>query len=388
MKIITITREYGAGGGEVAKRLGDTLGWEVLDRELLHQAAEIEHMPDAELERLDEKAVSMADRFRLHPPHQKYLHGLTEAARQAAQKGNVVLVGRGARHLLSEMPDVFHLRLVAPREWRAERMARLEGWSPDEARARCLEVDRIRDLFTRYFFGPSATEPVQYDLVVNTARVPLDDVTNVVAAMVHPGPAEAIGTSGGRRVLTLSRELGAGDSNFAPALADRLKLPVYDRELLEQETVRLGVPEAELEKIDEQPASIFQRFRPGSIYQRYFEALEQIIRELADRGDVILVGRGGNCFLRDDPHAFHVRLVSPMAIRCRRVMEYRWVREAVAKKLVAESDSQRRRFHESYFGIDWSNPLEYHITVNSGRLALTALDLISAAAGHHWSRTQ
>ena len=69
-------------------------------------------------------------------------------------------------------------------------------------------------------------------------------------------------------------------------------------------------------------------------------------------------------------------------------MEYRWVREAVAKKQIAESDGGRRRFHESYFGIDWSNPLEYHITVNSGRLALTALDLISAAAGHHWSRTQ
>ena len=390
MKAITITREYGAGGGEVAKKLAEALGWEVLDRELLHQAAEIEHVPDAELERLDKKAVSMADRFRLHPPHQKYLHGLTEAARQAAERGNVVLVGRGARHLLGEMPDAFHLRLVAPREWRAERMARLEGWSPDKARARCLEVDRIRDLFTRYFFGPSATEPAQYDLVVNTARVPLDDVTNVVAAMVRPGSRREADrhSQRSRRVLTLSRELGAGDSNFAPALADRLKLHVYDRELLEQEAVRLGVPEAELEKIDEQPASIFQRFRPGSIYQRYFEALEQIIRELAERGNVILVGRGGNCFLRDDPRAFHVRLVAPMPVRCRRVMEYRWVREAVAKKQIAESDSQRRRFHESYFGIDWSNPLEYHITVNSGRLALMALDLIAVAAERHWSRAE
>jgi cytidylate kinase len=388
MKIITITREYGAGGGEAAKRLADALGWELLDRELLHQAAEIEHVPDAELERLDEKAVSMADRFSLHPTHRKYLHGLTAAARQAAERGNVVLVGRGARHLIGEMPDAFHLRLVAPREWRAERMARLESWSPDEARARCLETDRIRDLFTRYFFGPSATEPAQYDLVVNTGRVPLEDVAAVVAVMIRPGSTEAAGAPVSRRVLTLSRELGAGDNNFAPALADRLKLPVYDRELLEQEAVRLGVPEAELEKIDEQPASIFQRFRPGSIYQRYFEALEQTMRELADRGDVILVGRGGNCFLRDNPRAYHVRLVAPMAVRYRRIMEYRWVREAVAKKLVAESDSQRRRFHENYFGIDWSNPLEYHITVNSGRLALTALDLIAVAADRHWSRTQ
>ena len=53
MNIITIAREYGAGGSEVARKLAETLGWELLDRELLHRAAEIEHVPDAELERLD-----------------------------------------------------------------------------------------------------------------------------------------------------------------------------------------------------------------------------------------------------------------------------------------------------------------------------------------------
>ena len=60
--------EESAGGGEVARRLAQTLGWELLDRDLLHQAAAVEHVPDAELERLDEKAVSMMDRFRLRPP--------------------------------------------------------------------------------------------------------------------------------------------------------------------------------------------------------------------------------------------------------------------------------------------------------------------------------
>src|SRR5947209_11077348 len=99
MNVITVSREYGAGGGEVGRRLAETLGWELLDRELLHQAAAVEHLPDADLERLDEKAVSMADRFRLHPPHQQYIHGLTEAARHAAVRGHVVLVGRGSRQL-------------------------------------------------------------------------------------------------------------------------------------------------------------------------------------------------------------------------------------------------------------------------------------------------
>src|SRR5207248_1348302 len=104
MKVITIAREYGAGGGEVGRRLTEALGWELLDRELLHQAAAIEHVPDAELERIDEKALAVGDRFRLHSPHERYIHGLTEAARQAAARGNVVLVGRGTRQLLGDRP--------------------------------------------------------------------------------------------------------------------------------------------------------------------------------------------------------------------------------------------------------------------------------------------
>ena len=412
MNVITITREYGAGGSELAGKLAEVLGWELLDRELLHQAAQVEHVPDAELNRLDEKAITMADRFRLHPPHQKYLHGLTEAARQAAQRGNVVLVGRGARHLLGETPNVFHLRLVALRDWRVQRMARLESWSPEQARARCLEMDRTREIFTRYFFGDPAVQPAQYDLVVNTARVPLEDVACVVAAMVRPAPAEAVsrpvgvpalagffpgsppkgGTPTGDRVLTLSRELGAGETGFATALAERLAMQVYDRELLEQEAVRLGVPETEIEKIDEHPAGIFQRFRPGSIYQRYMEALGQIMHELSGPtsgrpGNAILVGRGGNRILRDNPRAFHLRVIAPLPIRMRRVMEYRWVRESVAKKVIAESDAQRRSFCESYFGADWASPLEYHLTVNSGRLGPAAVGLASYAAERHWGHT-
>ena len=85
MNVITVSREYGAGGGEVGRRLAELLGWELLDRELLHQAAAVEHMTDAELESLDEQALSIADHFRLHPPHERYLHGLREAARSGSR---------------------------------------------------------------------------------------------------------------------------------------------------------------------------------------------------------------------------------------------------------------------------------------------------------------
>jgi cytidylate kinase len=387
MNAITVTREYGAGGYEVAHRLAERLGWELLDRELLHRAAAVEHLPDAELERLDEKAVRLADRFRLHPPHQRYIHGLGEAARQAAAQGNVVLVGRGTGQLLAGLPNVLHLRLAADPEWRARRMAEREGWSFEQALASCTEEDRVRGRFTRYFFGPDALQPERYDLIVNTGRVPLDEVVACAVALVRgEWTAEALPPPEGGRVLTLARELGAGDTGFAPTLGARLGLRVYDRDLLEQEAVRLGVPEAELEKIDEQPAGIFQRFRPGSLYHRYFEALGQLMNELAARGDALLVGRGASRFLREHARAFHARLVAPMSVRVQRVMEHRWLRQEPAKKLIAQTDQQRRRFYQDYFGADWSDPLEYHLTVNTGRLGPAAVDLLAFAAGRFWAR--
>jgi cytidylate kinase len=385
MNVITVSREYGAGGGEVARRLSEALGWELLDRALLQQAAAVEQVPDAEWERLDEKALGMTDRFRLHPPHQRYMHGLTEAARNAAARGHVVLVGRGTRQLLGDMPNAFHLRLVAPRAWRIQRMALREHWSMEQAQARCLEVDRSRERFTRYFFGPDADQPEQYDMVANSDRVPLDDVAAVVMDLLRE-EKESAPAAVRPRVLTLSRQIGAGDTGFGLTLGLRLNLRVFDRELLEYEAIRLGVSEAELELVDEQPPGLWQRLRSGGLHQRYFEAIQQLMKELAEKGNVLLVGRGGSRFLREHRGAFHVRLVAQRETRVRRVMEHRWLRDEPARQLVAQSDDRRRRFHESYFGADWANPLEYHLTVNSGRLGPMAVDLVAAAAARHWSR--
>jgi cytidylate kinase len=390
MNVITVSREYGAGGGEVARRLAEALGWELLDRELLHRAAAIEDIPDAELEQLDEKALSLTDRFRLHPPHQRYMHGLTAAARQAAARGKVVLVGRGTRQLLDDFPDVFHLRLVAPLDWRVQRMALRERWSMEQARARCLEVDRSREAFTRYFFGPDALQPEQYDLVTNSDRVPLDDIASCVVDLARreeEKETQVPSAAGKPRVLTLSRQMGAGDPGFALTLGLRLSLRVFDRELLEYEAERLGVSEAELEQVDEEPPpGLWQRLRSGSLHHRYFEALGQLMKEWAERGNVLFEGRGGNRFLRDRVNAFHVRLVTDKNLRVRHISQQRWMREEPARRLVEKNDERRRRFHESYFGADWANPLEYHLTVNSGRMGPAAVDLVASAAARHWSR--
>jgi cytidylate kinase len=123
----------------------------------------------------------------------------------------------------------------------------------------------------------------------------------------------------------------------------------------------------------------------STMNQRYFDTMGKLMSDLAARGNVMLVGRGGNRFLRDCPAAFHVRLVASRSARVRHFMEYHWVREAVAQTQLSESDAQRQRYFAAYFGADWADPLEYHLTVNAGRQT-SAVDLIVRAATRFWNR--
>lgn len=384
-RIVTISREYGAGGAEVAEKLANALGWELLDRALLHQAAALEHLPDAELEPLDEQEIGLLDRFRLHPPHERYLHGLREAANQAVARGNVVFVGRGVRELIGDVPHALHLRLAAPRSWRATRMARRQGWPEGEAEGRIAAVDKTRERFLRYFFGAGAAEPARFDFIANTARVPLDAIVAATVNLVKGVAPEVAGEgSRGRRVVTLSRELGAWATEFAPRLGQALGLHVYDQELVDEEARRLGVPAAQLRALDEHAVGLAQRLMPGSLYHQYVDAIGPVMRELATRTPALIVGRGGNRLLGDEPAAFHVRLVATHDFRLRRVMQYHWMREGPARELLDGSDGVRRRFFQHCFGTHWDDPLEYHLVLNTGRLGDASVRLAADLAVRHW----
>jgi cytidylate kinase len=387
MNVITMSREYGAGGGELARLLASSLGWELLDQELLHQAAQIEHLLDAELERLDEQAVGMAERFRLHPPHRQYLHALREASHAAVARGRVVLVGRGTRQLLGDTPSALHVRLVAPREWRAARMARLEGWNREEALSRCDAVERSRVRFLQYFFGADATAPEQYDLVVNTGRVPLEEAADGVIALIRGATSRMSAPAGhGGSVLTMTGQAGAANPRDAALLAGRLGLQLWHRELLDREAVRLGLSAADVERIDEQPAGIFERFLPGSVHHRCLAVLRELMEELGAQGQVLIVGRGSSCFLRDHPRAFHARVVAPLADRVRCIMTRDWAHENVARKRIEKIDSQRRRFFAECGGGNWDDPLGYHLTINTARLGERSEGTIADFALRRWQR--
>jgi cytidylate kinase len=238
----------------------------------------------------------------------------------------------------------------------------------------------------RYFFGANATDPAVYDFVVNSERVPLDDTVAGILHLINPDTSAPSAIPAAQRVATLSRELGAWGTDFIPALAKLLDLHVCDRELVEEEARRLGVSALEVMALDERPVGLIDFLSPTSLYQRYVAAMKPVVKERAAAGAVLLVGRAGNRLLADDPVAFHLRLVAPLDYRIRRVMAWHWMREGPAARLIATTDRRRAGFAQTAFGANWNDPLEYHLTLNTGRLGPPSVDLAGFFARLHWLR--
>ncbi|NQU23332.1 MAG: cytidylate kinase-like family protein [Candidatus Nealsonbacteria bacterium] len=185
-KFLTISREEGAGGSEIAQLVGEKLGWEVLDKNLLDRVGERLQCSRAMLELVDETPgnwvldVLGGWMDKQIVSQEKYVVHLGRVVLAAARRGNVVLVGRGAQFLLPREKGLC-VRIIAPKKFRAERIA--AGRNLDAAAARKLvdETDLGRREFAQRFFHHEIDDPHHYDLVINAERIGPDDAADTIA---------------------------------------------------------------------------------------------------------------------------------------------------------------------------------------------------------------
>jgi len=185
---ISISREAGAGGSAIGDAVGQRLGWEVLDKNLLDCVAERFHLSRPMLEMVDETASNWAydvlgpwlDRQII--THEKYVVHLARIVHAAARRGNVVLVGRGGQFLLPRDQGLA-ARVVASEKYRVRRI--MEKYAMDEAHARqfVTALDRGRREFVSRFFRRDVADPHLYDLVINVEYLgPEAAVEQILAA--------------------------------------------------------------------------------------------------------------------------------------------------------------------------------------------------------------
>ena len=197
MHAITISREYGSGGGEVAARLASALGWRLVDHEAVVQVAQELGISVTDAEAQDEYVESLGMRLlnglsMIQPPMSNamqvvyipdskiYHEALLKVIERALASHQVVIVGRGSQMLLKGRRDVLHVRVIAPLEQRIAYVMQREGLDHEHAQTRIRYKDSGRERYLQTQYHQQPSDPLLYDLVINAATLSLDNAVELV----------------------------------------------------------------------------------------------------------------------------------------------------------------------------------------------------------------
>lgn len=209
MSVITISKEHGAGGREIARELARSLGYELADKAVIIKVAQQAKVASERVEKFDQEEYSplskyLSNLFLANPSlysvmgfempmagplpaggdffdAEQYLKFTQAVIESLYQKGNVVLVGRGSQYLLAGKPGCLHVRVVAPLDLRIKRVMERQQVGEREARERIHKKDKARAAYIRDFYGKDWADPSHYHLVVNTGLLSIDKAVGMIA---------------------------------------------------------------------------------------------------------------------------------------------------------------------------------------------------------------
>ncbi|MCE5302815.1 MAG: cytidylate kinase-like family protein [Planctomycetaceae bacterium] len=194
IRFVTISREAGANGSEIGRRVGEVLGWRVFDKNLLDCIADRFQLPRIMLDLVDETRSNWVydvlgtwmDRKLV--PHEKFVACLIRVVTAAARGERAVFVGRAAQFLLPR-PELLAVRLVASPKYRIQQIREEFGLNESDARRQMHELDVGRQELAQRFFHHDITDPHLYDLVINVERCGKLQAAEEIVAAVAQQPA-------------------------------------------------------------------------------------------------------------------------------------------------------------------------------------------------------
>ncbi len=201
MAIVTISRQYGAGGSEVGRRVAEQLGWTVIDNQFVSAVATQAGLPAEAVAAQEERVPSLIVRLgralassspEMFVPgaapaelEEERLVAVTERViQEAAAHGRMVLVGRGGQALLAGAPEpeALHVYVTAPHDARVRVVMERLGLPEVEAARTVDTTDSDRDRYVQRYYRRRRDDPTNYHLVVNTALLGYDGAADLVVA--------------------------------------------------------------------------------------------------------------------------------------------------------------------------------------------------------------
>jgi CMP/dCMP kinase len=200
--LITITREYGAGGSTVARAVAERLGWRLVDNELVEEIGRRAGMTTAEAQERVERGPTFVERLvralaasnpelltpaSVQPPEAEdaRLKQITEEVVSESAGNHAVLVGRAAGAVIGRRDDALHIKLVGTIEYRRQVVAERLGVSLEEAERQIRDVDAHRAEYHRRWYQRDWGDPRNYHLVINAGWVGLDAAAGLIVGLVR-----------------------------------------------------------------------------------------------------------------------------------------------------------------------------------------------------------
>jgi cytidylate kinase len=199
--IVTVSREYGAGGSEFAHALGDRLGWRVFDQAIVSEVAQRLHLRAGVVQQRDEQPPGMFDRIAatllIAPPESPMQletagiltpDSIAEAAHaaimEASQAPPVIIVGHGAQYIFRDRPGTLQVRLTAPIESRLPRIIARDGGTAQQAAVHARRMDSKREAYVSRYYHHYWADQTLFDAQFNTARTTIPEAVEMVATLI------------------------------------------------------------------------------------------------------------------------------------------------------------------------------------------------------------
>ncbi len=202
--IITISRAYAAGGSEVAAMVANSLGWSLLDNDLVERVATRMRTTPATVQAIEERVPSLGQRLAemltlgspesvppsaasFAPTEERLLEQTQRVIDDAVKRGSVVIVGRGAQAMLGERRDTMHVFCYAPQPDLVARAQQRHGCSAADAERIVDEKNRQREQYVRRHWDRPWQDPAYYHLCVNTDALGLGGAARLIAQVAREG---------------------------------------------------------------------------------------------------------------------------------------------------------------------------------------------------------
>jgi cytidylate kinase len=199
MSVITISRQYGSGGSDVAKFVAERLGWSLIDNDFVELVAERAGVTAEEVQQQEERVPSLVERLARAlavsapemfaattepapplPPEDRIVKMTEAVIAEVAGHDHVVLVGRGAQAYLAERENTLHVYVVAPREVQIETAMRRLHVDRKTAEKVTDDADQGRRRYVHTYYGREWDDAAGYDLVINTGKFTHEQAADLI----------------------------------------------------------------------------------------------------------------------------------------------------------------------------------------------------------------